>query len=86
MNPVIPVQMPQEQADSIRETAEELDLTQQDVIRQTLKMFLSQFRERMNPHPKMPRQISGWDALRGGRGIELDIQPILSEKVKKVIL
>jgi hypothetical protein len=87
MNPVIPIQMTQEQADSIKETARELDMSQQDVIRQTLKLYLPEFRERMSPRPKLRRRrrISGWDALRGGRGIELDIKP-MTGRVKKIIL
>jgi hypothetical protein len=57
----------------------------EDVIRQTLKLYLPEFRERMSPRPKLPRRISGWDALRGGRGIELDIKP-MTGRVKKIVL
>jgi hypothetical protein len=83
--PVIPIQMSPEQADSIKEAADETGLSQQDVIRQTLKMYLPNFVEHMSPKPKLPRRISGWDALRGGRGIELDIKPI-GQTVKKIDL
>ncbi|HTV39477.1 MAG TPA: ribbon-helix-helix protein, CopG family [Candidatus Sulfotelmatobacter sp.] len=82
MDPVIPIQMPQEQADLISEAAEELHMSRQDVIRQTLKLYLPDFVDRMNPKPKLRRRISGWEALRGGRGIELDIKPI-NQTVKK---
>ncbi len=85
MRTVIPVLVPEDQADLLRETARELDLSQQDVIRQTLKLYLPEFRERMSPRPKLPKRISGWDALKGGRGIELDIKPI-SGRVKKIVL
>ena len=77
--------MSQEQADSITEAAEELNMSRQDVIRQTLKLYLPEFRERMNPRPKLPKRISGWDALRGGRGIELEIKP-MTGLVKKIDL
>lgn len=85
MNPVIPIQMSQEQADAISQAAEELKMSRQDVVRQTLKLYLREFRERMSPRPKFPRRLSGWDALRGGRGIELDIRP-MTGKVKKIDL
>lgn len=77
--------MSQEQADSITEAADELHMSSQDVIRQTLRIYLPDFVQRMSPKPKLPRRISGWEALRGGRGIELDIKPV-SGKVKKINL
>jgi hypothetical protein len=85
MNAVIPIQMTQEQADEIEQAAKELALSRQDVIRQTLKLYLGEFRERMSPKPKLPRRISLWDALHFGRGIELDIKPTTGQ-VKKIVL
>jgi hypothetical protein len=85
MRTVIPVLVPEDQADLLRDTAKELDLSQQDVIRQTLKLYLGEFRDRMSPKPKLPRRISLWDALHFGRGIELDIKPVRG-LMKKVTL
>jgi hypothetical protein len=85
MRTVIPVQLPEEQAEAVSQAAKELDLSQQDVIRQTLKFYLPEFRERMNPKPKLPRHVSGWDALKGGRGIDVEFKP-MPGLVKKIVL
>lgn len=84
-NPVIPLQITQEQADSIEEAAGRLNLSRQDVIRQTVKLYLPEFVERMDPRQKPPKRISGWEALRSGRGVELDIKP-MAAAVKKIDL
>lgn len=60
-------------------------MSRQDVVRQTLKRYLPDFVAHMSPKPKMQKRISGWEALRGGRGIELDIKPI-GQTVKKIDL
>jgi len=83
--PVIPIQMSPEQADSIKEAAEETGLSQQDVIRQTLKLYLPEFRQRMNPKPKFPRSQSVCEALHFGRGIDVEFQP-MHGTVKKIDL
>lgn len=85
MRTVISVQLTEDQADSVREAAEELSLSQQDVIRQTLKLYLPDFRERMNPKPKLPKRVSLAEHLHFGRGLELEIKP-MPGKVKKVTL
>jgi hypothetical protein len=77
--------MSEEQVNEIRETARELGLSQNDVIRQTVKLYLPQFRERMKPRDKRPRFLSAWDALHCGRGLELNIVPGM-DKVSKVSL
>lgn len=84
-SPVIPLQITQEQADSIEEAAKELNLSRQDVIRQTLKFYLPAFVDRMSPKPKLPKRLSLWDALHFGRGLKLEIKQ-MPGKVKKVIL
>jgi ribbon-helix-helix CopG family protein len=84
-NPVIPLQMTQEQADSIEEAAKELNLSRQDVIRQTLKFYLPAFVDRMTPKPKLAKRLSLWEALHFGRGLKLDITP-MTGTVKKVTL
>ena len=84
-NPVIPLQITQEQADSIEEAAKELNLSRQDVIRQTVKLYLREFVNRMSPKPKMPKRQSLWDALHFGRGLELEIKP-MTGLVKKIEL
>jgi len=85
MRTVIPVQLTEDQAEAVSEAAKELALSQQDVIRQTLKLYLPQLRERMNPKPKLPRHVSGWDALKGGRGVDIEFKP-MPGKVKKIVL
>lgn len=85
VKPIIPIQFPKEQHDSIKEAARELEMSQQDVIRQTVKMYLPDFVERMSPKPKLLKRVSGWEALRGGRGIKLNIKP-MAGLVKKIDL
>lgn len=77
--------MPQDQADSISEAAEELRMSRQDVIRQTLRLYLPDFRERMSPKPKLRKTQSVCDALHFGRGINVEFKPIQGS-VKKIEL
>ncbi|MGH7980184.1 MAG: ribbon-helix-helix domain-containing protein [Limisphaerales bacterium] len=85
MKPVIPIQLPEEQAQAISEAARETGMSQQDVIRQTLKLFLPDFVERMSPISKPRRGQSVWDALHFGRGIDVEFKP-MPGTVKKVNL
>jgi len=67
MSAIIPVSMPEEQVDSIREVADKLGLSAQDVIRQTVKLYLPEFCERMQPKVDKPGRLSVWEALHWGK-------------------
>ena len=75
--------MPDELRDSIRTASEETHLSQQDIIRQSIRAGLPLVRARFSP-PK-PRLLSAWDALNCGRGIEMEF-PRMAGQVKKVEL
>jgi len=86
MAQTIPLSVPDELLNEVRETAKLTNLSMQDVFRQSTKMGMPMLRESFQR--KMPRRrtLSAWDALRSpGATGELSITPGKG-KVEKVTL
>ena len=87
MNRTIPLSVPEDLLEEIQETARITHLSVQDVFRESVRIAAPKLRESFGETPES-KQLSGWDALRGGRkhfGGELKITPIPG-KIKKVTL
>ncbi len=81
----IPLSVPDDLLEEVRETARETQMSVQDVFRQSTRLGLPALRASLKPAVRRPQRLSLWDALHCGRGIDLDIKP-LPGKVKKVVL
>ena len=81
----IPLSVPDELLEAVRETAELTHLSVQDVFRLSTKLGLPALRESLQRRVAKPRRLSGWDALRSGNGGELRITPGRG-KVRKIVL
>lgn len=83
MAQTIPLSVPDELLNEVRETAKLTHLSVQDVFRQSARIAKPALRQSVRaPRPK---RLSVWDALASGRGIRLKIVK-MSGKVKKVTL
>ena len=82
MAQTIPLSVPDDLLEEVRETAKLTHLSVQDVFRQSAKIAGPMLRASAVARPK---RLSVWDALHCGRGIDLKITP-LPGKVKKVTL
>jgi len=85
MQAVVPVKLPEDLAKSVKDAAKELDLSQQAVIRQTLRFCLFDFKQRMKYVTRVPLGRSLWDHLKSGAGLELKIQSG-TDRVRKLTL
>ncbi len=85
MAQTIPLSVPDELLEEVRETAKITHLSVQDVFRQSTKIGLPALRAAAGRVPA-PRRLSAWDVLRSGNaGGKLRITPGVG-KVKKVVL
>jgi len=83
MAQTIPLSVPDDLLNEVRETARLTHLSVQDVFRQSVKIAGPVLRQ--SARPPRPKRLSVWDALASGRGLKLDIMPA-GGKVKKVSL
>ena len=83
MAQTIPLSVPDDLLNEVRETAKLTHLSVQDVFRQSVKIAKPVLRQ--SARAPRPKRLSVWDALASGRGRELRIVP-LGGKVKKVSL
>jgi len=83
MAQTIPLSVPDDLLNEVRETARLTQLSVQDVFRQSVKIAGPVLRQ--SARPPRPKRLSVWDALASGRGLELAIVPA-GGKVKKVSL
>ena len=83
MAQTIPLSVPDDLLNEVRETARLTHLSVQDVFRQSVKIAKPVLRQ--STRPSRPRRLSVWDALAAGRGLKLDIVPGAG-KVRKVVL
>ncbi len=89
MAQTIPLSVPDDLLEEVRETARLTHLSVQDVFRQSTKIGLSSLRESAQRVPR-PRRLSLWDALPSGdavarKGNKLRIV-VPKDNVRKVIL
>jgi hypothetical protein len=80
----IPLSVPDELLNEVRETAKVTNLSVQDVFRQSTKIGLPALRARASRVPR-PKRLSLWDALPSLRGLAVKF-PRSEDKVKKVTL
>lgn len=86
MAQTIPLSVPDDLLEEVRETARLTQLSMQDVFRQSTKMGLAALRQSMRKPPHRPRRfVSAWDALRSGRGLNIEF-PTMKGRVKKIDL
>jgi hypothetical protein len=86
MSQTIPLSVPDDLLEEVRETARATNLSVQDVFRQSTKLGLTVLRQSLERHLPRPKWLSAWDALRSGNAAgELHITPGI-DKVRKVAL
>ena len=83
MAQTIPLSVPDDLLNEVRETARLTHLSVQDVFRQSVKIAKPVLRQ--SARTPRPKRLSVWDALASGRGIKLEIAPARG-KVKKISL
>lgn len=83
MAQTIPLSVPDELLEQVRETAKLTHLSIQDVFRQSTKIGLPTLRAR--GALARPRRLSAWDATSSGNGLNVSF-PELPDKVGKVTL
>ena len=83
MDQTIPLSVPDDLLNEVRETARLTHLSVEDVFRRSAKIAQPVLRQSVRT-PR-PRRLSAWDALASGRGLKLDFAPG-GGKVKKIIL
>jgi hypothetical protein len=83
MAKTIPLSVPDDLLEQVRETSRLTHLSVQDVFRQSVKIAAPTLRQSFQA--SRPRRLSVWDALHCGRGVELVIKP-MAGKVEKVSL
>ncbi|MGH7968314.1 MAG: hypothetical protein ACREIC_06245 [Limisphaerales bacterium] len=85
MGQTIPLWVPDDLLQEVRETAKATHLSVQDVFRQSTKIGLAALRQSLRGHPPKPRRLSAYDALRSGNDLNVEF-PTMDGKVKKVEL
>ncbi len=83
MAQTIPLSVPDDLLEEVRETAKVTHLSVQDVFRQSTKIGLPALRAAAGRVPA-PRRLSIWDALPSLHGLGVKFPRIPDEKVKKV--
>ena len=83
MAQTIPLSVPDDLLNEVRETARLTHLSVQDVFRQSVKIAKPVLRE--SARIPRPKRLSVWDALASGRGLNLEIAP-RGGKVNKICL
>ncbi len=85
MAQTIPLSVPDDLLEEVRETAKVTHLSVQDVFRQSTKLGLPALRAAVGRVPR-PKRLSVWDALASGHGLDVEFPTMLKDKVKKVEL
>ncbi len=76
MSQTIPLSVPDELLEEVRETAKVTNLSVQDVFRQSTRMGMPVLRESLQRRLPKTKRLSAWDALRSGTsGGDLRISP-----------
>lgn len=83
MAQTIPLSIPDELLNEVRETARMTHLSVQDVFRQSVKIAKPVLRQ--SARVPRPKRLSVWDALSSRPNVNLDIAPARG-KVKKITL
>ncbi len=85
MAQTIPLSVPDELLEEVRETAKVTNLSVQDVFRQSTKLGLPALRASAKGVPR-PKRLSVWDALASGRGLNVEFPTMSKDKVRKIEL
>ncbi len=85
MAQTIPLSVPDDLLNEVRETAKLTNLSVQDVFRQSTKIGLSALRASAKGVAR-PQRLSLWDALASGHGLNIEFPAMSKDKVKKVVL
>jgi hypothetical protein len=83
MAQTIPLSVPDDLLNEVRETAKLTHLSVQDVFRQSVKIAKPVLRQ--SARTPRPKRLSVWEALASGRGVKLEMVPA-GGKVKKIHL
>ena len=83
MDQTMGLSVPDDLLNEVKETARLTHLSVQDVFRQSAKIAKPVLRQ--SARPLRPGQLSAWDALGSGRGLQLEFAPAAG-KVKKISL
>jgi hypothetical protein len=83
MAQTIPLSVPDDLLNEVRETAKLTHLSVQDVFRQSARIAKPALRQ--TARPERPKRLSLWDALASGSGLEFSVAP-LGGVVEKVTL
>ncbi len=86
MAQTIPLSVPDDLLEEVRETAKVTNLSVQDVFRQSTKMGLPVLRHSLQRRTTKPRRLSAWDALRSGHGLNAEFPTMPKDKIKKIEL
>lgn len=84
MAQTIPLSVPDDLLEEVRETARLTDLSVQDVFRQATKIGVVALRESAKGVPR-PKRLSVWDALESGQGLDANF-PAADDRVHKIEL
>jgi hypothetical protein len=74
MAQTIPLSVPDDLLDEVRETARLTHLSVQDVFRQSVKIAGPVLRQ--SARPPRPKRLSLWDAIASGRRLKIKIAPV----------
>ena len=85
MAQTIPLSVPDDLLEEVRETAKLTQLSMQDVFRQSTRIGLPALRASVKAAIPRPRRLSLWDALASGDGLHVRF-PTAKGKVKKIAL
>ena len=85
MAQTIPLSVPDDLLEEVRETAKLTRLSMQDVFRQSTRMGLPALRASVKAAVPRPRRLSLWDALASGDRLNAQF-PTAKGKVRKVTL
>ena len=81
----IPLSVPDDLPEEVRETARLTQLSMQDVFRQSTRMGLPALRAAVKATVPRPKRLSLWDALPSGDSLRVKF-PTAKGKVKKITL
>ena len=85
MAQTVPLSVPDDLLEEVRETARLTRLSMQDVFRQSTRIGLPALRASLKTKIPRPRRLSLWDALTSGEGLNVQF-PTAKGKVKKSTL
>jgi hypothetical protein len=84
MAQTVPLSVPDDLLEEVRETARLTQLSMQDVFRQATRIGVAALRQSAKRVPR-PQRLSVWDALQSGQGLNVQF-PVSQDKVEKVEL